>query len=85
MTNTQLGVIIKVQIKGSDQTPKEILTMTTIQMNTNNLLVQSNNLVVQSLNHAEGDVNWWLVVAILRGSVAIGFLLVWLTNWLINR
>ena len=59
--------------------------MTTIQMNTNNLMVQSNNLVVQSLNHAEGDVNWWLVVVILLGSVAIGLLLVWLTNWLINR
>ena len=85
MTDAQSCAIIKVQIKGSDQTPKEILTMTTIQMNTNNLIVQSNNLVVQSLNHAEGDVNWWLVVAILLGSGAIGLLLVWLTNWLINR
>jgi hypothetical protein len=47
--------------------------------------VNRNNLVVQSLNHAEGDVNWWLVVAILFGAVAFTALLVWFINWLANR
>jgi hypothetical protein len=58
--------------------------MTNIQMDMMNT-VNRNNLVVQSLNHAEGDVNWWLVVAILLGAVAFTALLVWFINWLANR
>ena len=84
LTDTQSCAIIKVQIKGSDRTLKEILTMTNIQMDMMNT-VNRNNLVVQSLNHAEGDVNWWLVVAILLGTVAFSALLMWFIHWLINR
>ena len=58
--------------------------MTNIQMDMMNT-INRNNLVVQSLNHAEGDVNWWLVVGILVGAVAISALLVWFINWLANR
>ena len=58
--------------------------MTNIQMDMMNT-INRNNLVVQSLNHAEGDVSWWLVVAILLGAVAFGALLVWFINWLANR
>ena len=58
--------------------------MTNIQMDMMNT-INRNNLVVQSLNHAEGDVNWWLVVGILVGAVAISALLIWFVNWLANR
>ena len=58
--------------------------MTNIQMDMMNT-INRNNLVVQSLNHAEGDVNWWLVVGILVGAVAISALLVLFINWLANR
>ena len=58
--------------------------MTNIQMDMMNT-VNRNNLVVQNLNYAEGDVNWWLVVGILVGAVAISALLIWFVNWLANR